>query len=54
MAEVLNIALQELGRYISAGSKRHMLDIHLCLKQVWGKVDVGVYQVLGEHHLPKM
>ncbi len=25
-----------------------MLDIHLCLKQVQGKVNVGVYQVLGE------
>ncbi len=48
IAEIINIDLQELGRHLSTGSKRHVLDIHLCLKWVWWKIDVGIHQVLGD------
>ncbi len=48
IAEVIDIDLQELGRHLSAGSKRHVLDSHLRLKWVCWKIDVGIHQVLGD------
>ena len=48
IAEVIDIDLQELERRISAGSKRLVLDIHLCLEWVWRKINVGIHQVLGD------
>ncbi len=48
IAEVIDIDLQELERHISAGSKRHVLDIHLCLEWVWWKINVGIHQVMGD------
>ena len=48
IAEVIDIDLQEFGRYLSAGSKRHVLDIHPCFEWMWWKIDVGIHQVLGD------
>ena len=48
IAEVIDIDLQELGRHLRAGAKRHVLDSHLRLKWVCWKIDVGIHQVLGD------
>ncbi len=48
IAEVIDVDLQELGQHLSAGSKRHVLDIHLCLNWVWWKIDIGIHQVVED------
>ena len=48
IAEIIDIDLKEFGRRLSPGSKRHVLNLHLRLQQVWWQFNVGIHQVLGD------